>query len=152
LGSRVNRWIKFAKKLDSNQSIFQSMTMATLKEDFDRVSSELDEALADHAVLSARIEGLVAHRAALQRALDEAAKQPVQQPRDLKSLDKTAAIIEVLGNADHPMRIQEIVDAMRAAGREDEEYNTVSIYLGNLVNNRRVERPQRGLYTLSASR
>jgi hypothetical protein len=61
---------------------------------------------------------------------------------------KSLAIVEVLVEQPQPMRIAQIVQALHEAGRTEETYSGVSVYLGNLVKDGSVTRVDRGLYTV----
>src|SRR5262249_9080955 len=117
--------------------------MKELEADLQRVRDELAKAQAEHARLTARIEGLQAQRDALARAM---AIQPDPPPKaDITPFTKDRAIVSVLRQSAAPMRIKEIVDAMTATGRT-ETYNGVSVYLDTLVKSGRVIRVSRGRY------
>lgn len=117
--------------------------MKELEVDLQRVRDELAVTQAQHARLTAKIEGLQAQRDALIRAL---ASEPEPRAKaDIRTFTKDQAIVGVLRQAAGPMRIKEIVEAMTAVGRT-ETYNGVSVYLDTLVKTGRVIRVSRGRY------
>jgi hypothetical protein len=121
--------------------------MSTLNDELKRVLSELGVALSEHARLGARIEGLRAEQAALERAIAASRiTEATDEPVELASMTKDRAIVAVLAAAGRPLKIGEIVDALQQAGRTGENYNGISVYLDTLLKQGRVERPERGLY------
>ena len=117
--------------------------MKELEVDLQQVRDELAVTQAEHARLTARIEGLQAQRDALIRAL---ASEPEPRAKaDVTTFTKDRAIVAVLRQATAPMRINEIVEAMTAVGRT-ETYNGVSVYLDTLLKTGRVIRVGRGRY------
>ena len=108
-----------------------------------RVRDELAEAQAEHARLTARIEGLQAQRDALARAM--AIEPGPSAKADITTFTTDRAIVSVLRQSGAPMRIKEIVDAMTAVGRT-ETYNGVAVYLDTLLKTGRVIRVGRGRY------
>ena len=117
--------------------------MKELEIDLQRVRDELAVAQAEHARLAARIEGLLAQRDALIRALASEPGPPAKA--DVTTFTKDRAIVAILRQSAGPMRIKEIVEAMTAAGRT-ETYNGVSVYLDTLLKAGRVTRVGRGRY------
>jgi hypothetical protein len=121
--------------------------MQELKEALAQIEAGLATAELDHAKLTAKIAGLVAERDALERALrrvDGASGE--QTAPELTKLTKADAIVRVLQESAEPMRINEIVAALRSGGRPNENYNGVSVYLDTLLSAGRVTRVDRGLY------
>jgi hypothetical protein len=113
-----------------------------VRSELTRVESDLAEAQAEHATLTAKIEGLKAQEAALRQALATGNGQSVNSV-EIVRMSKSDAIVAVV---DRPMRIREVVAALRAAGRENEAYNPVSMYLPDLVNRKRLVRISHGVY------
>src|SRR5262249_31741343 len=109
----------------------------------ERVRNELAMTQAEHAQLTAKIEGLQAQRDALIRAIASKPEDPIKA--DITTFTKDRAIIAVLRQATGPMRIKEIVAAMNATGRV-ETYNGVSVYLDTLLKAGQVTRVGRGRY------
>src|SRR5205823_528849 len=102
---------------------------------------ELAAAQAEHATLTARIEGLRAQEAALRQAI--AAEPGHTRREDIVRMTKSDAIVALV---DHPMRIPEVVTALHAAGRPQETYQGVSLYLVDLVTRKRLARLSHGVY------
>jgi len=117
--------------------------MNELETDLQRVRDELARAQAEHARLTAKIEGLQAERDALVRAMAIQPEPPAKA--DITTFTKDRAIVSILRQGGAPMRIQEIVDAMTAVGRT-ETYNGVSVYLDTLLKTGRIIRVGRGRY------
>ena len=117
--------------------------MEALELDLQHVRDELATAQAEHARLTAKIEGLRAQRDALMRAMAGQLKHPAKA--DITTFTKDRAIVAVLRQATGPMRIKEIVEAMNATGRT-ETYNGISVYLDALVKADQVTRIGRGRY------
>lgn len=107
-----------------------------------RVGTELAQAQVEHATLTARIEGLKAQQAALRQALATGNGHGASKD-EIARMNKADAIVAVV---DRPMRIDDVVEALHAAGREQETYMPVSMYLGDLVKNKRLVRISHGLY------
>src|SRR5665647_864035 len=121
--------------------------MSDLQEQLSRVEANLAGATSELAMLSAKVAGLRAHRDALLLLAEQQATAEVTRPdRNLRTLSKSDAIVEVLRSAGHALSIPEIVQALRAAGRTSETYGGVSVYLQNLLSQQRVHRPERGRY------
>jgi hypothetical protein len=118
-----------------------------LNEELQRVDEELRGARAEHARLGARLRGLTAERDALVGAIENHRASDIGgPPRDLKELRKDRAIVAILRDATTPMRIAEIVEGLARAGRTNETYNGVSVYLDWMVKQGHVRRVARGLY------
>jgi hypothetical protein len=112
------------------------------------VERSLAEAEGEAFRWTARAEVLRAQLHALGRAV-ERSENPVRQgdtTRDLRLLNRSAAIVEVLRVCGAPMGIYEVMDALRAAGRRGDNYAVVASTLQQLLNQGRVERPLRGRY------
>jgi hypothetical protein len=62
---------------------------------------------------------------------------------EIKRMKKADAIVAVV---DRPMTIDDVVQALHAAGRDQEAYMPVSMYLGDLVKYKRLKRIRHGLY------
>lgn len=113
------------------------------------VERALAEAEAEALRWTARAEGLRAHLDALRRAVDLSDKRERQGGAmpDLRLLNRTAAIEEVLRISKSPLSIHEVIDALTAGGRDGDHYAVVAATLQQLLNQGRVERPLRGRYT-----
>ena len=113
------------------------------------VERALVEAEAEGLRWRARAEGLRAQLDALRRAVDLSDKRERQGGTmpDLRLLNRTAAIEEVLRLSKSPLSIHEVIDALAAGGRDGDHYGVVAATLQQLLNQRRVERPLRGRYT-----
>jgi hypothetical protein len=117
--------------------------------DLNKEIEDLDDELAslrlEHARRTARIEGLRAERDALSGAMTIRSVDGGSGDPPLANLTKDRAIVAALEWSDAPLRIQQIVDLLNEAGR-DEHYNIVTVYLNTLVKDGRVRRVGRGLY------
>ncbi len=123
-----------------------------LEDDLAQVDTDIATARLEAARVAARIEGLLAQRAALAASLERAATSLDTAPRGLATAVKSDAIVSVLEHAPQPLRIAQIVGAMQRAGRSGENYNGVSVYLDTLLKQHRVQRVGRGLYTAGVAR
>lgn len=121
-----------------------------LKSELDQVTAELAAARTEYASLGARIAGMQARQAALSRALSEAARQghaavgPAARYR-------TDAIVAVLDAGGTEMSINDVLAALREAGRVHETYENVGVDLAYLAERGRVTRVRRGLYATAAA-
>jgi hypothetical protein len=120
--------------------------MSSLQDELSRIESELRAAKMVLARDEARVRGLEAEREALASSLDAMTNELQAPAEDLSRSRKDEAIVAVLQAAPGPMRIPEIVEALHRAGRPDESYNVVAIYLNGLVKKERVRRVRRGEY------
>ena len=115
-----------------------------------RIDAELDMVRGELIRLEARQAGLLAERNRLAAAsggrVDRGSLSD-RQTASISNLGKNEAIVAVLGNAEQELSIDEVVAALRAAGRGSETYNVVAIYLDNLVKEGRVRRVRRGFYS-----
>jgi capsule polysaccharide export protein KpsE/RkpR len=120
-----------------------------LEEELAEVEHALDEAEAEALRWAARVEGLRAQLDALRRAveLSEKREQRATAVPDLRLLNRTAAIEEVLRLNKSPLSIHEVIDALTAGRRDGDEYSVVAATLQQLLNQGRVDRPARGRYT-----
>jgi hypothetical protein len=117
----------------------------TLESELDRVTSELAIARTQYARLGANIAGLVAQHAALSRALGGTGRRSAEAP-GTAAMFRTDAIVAVLENAGTEMSINDVVTALRDAGRPHETYDNVGVDLAYLAQQRRVARVRRGVY------
>lgn len=109
------------------------------------VTSELATAKIANASLVARIAGLQAHRAALQKAmLGTMGTDPTDG--DIGSKYRTDDIVEVLTARGTPMSIREVMAALHDVGRPNESYENVGADLAYLVERGRISRNGRGVY------
>jgi hypothetical protein len=130
-------------------------SMNSLQEELDRVAAELATIEAEHARLGARAEGLRAERDALSRAVaalatsrDKATSGEVPS-EEIARMVRNDAIVAVLRNAiPTPLRAAGIAEALTATGRTNESPTNVSVYLDGLLKQKRVQRVDRGLYTV----
>jgi len=118
------------------------MTENRVRDELTRVEAELAEAQVEHATLTARIEGLKAQQTALRQVLAAENGHGASQD-EIVRMTKSDAIVAVV---DRPMRIDDVVEALHAAGRDQENYMPVSLYLGELVKKRRLVRIRHGVY------
>lgn len=107
-----------------------------------RVEAELAEAQVEQARLTATIEGLKAQQAALRQALavDHGHHASKEEIMWMKKADAIVAVV------DYPMRINDVLQALRAAGRDQEAYMPVSMYVADLVKHGRLKRISHGVY------
>ena len=111
------------------------------------VEEKLDAARTEYARLGARIGGLTAEREGILAAIPQVGDESTSHHEaSTTQMTKAQAIVEVLRVSSSPMRIAEIVTALKAGGRPNETYNGVSVYLDTLLKNSRVRRVSRGLY------
>jgi hypothetical protein len=116
-----------------------------LRSELDQVTSELAAAKTEYTSLGAKIAGLEARRAALTRAI------PGTEGRALGSINvdakyRTEAIVELLTAAGTEMSINDVIAALRDAGRLHETYDSVSADLAYLAERGRIARVRRGVY------
>lgn len=121
--------------------------MTDLEAELQLVTRELAAKRAEYTSIDAQVKGLEARQAALRRALADADRGPVDAS-ELTTMVRNDAIIAVLEKAGRPMRIQEIVDALHAAGRTWERNTDIQFYLSNLKKKERVVWVGRGVYAL----
>jgi|SRR5580658_3576209 hypothetical protein len=117
-----------------------------LNKELEALDTELASLRREQARLTARIEGLRAERDALAGAMTIRSVERGSGDSTLAGLTKDEAIVAVLEWTDRPLRIQQIVDSLNEAGR-DEHYNIISVYLNTLLKQGRVRRVDRGLYS-----
>jgi hypothetical protein len=116
-----------------------------LRKELEGLDNELTSLLVEQARLAARIEGLQAERGALSGAMSIEPIDGGSRDPTLANLTKDRAIVAVLEWSDKPLRIQQIVELLNEAGR-DEHYNIITVYLNTLLKQGRVRRVDRGLY------
>lgn len=121
--------------------------MTDLESELELVTEELTAKRAEYASIGAQVKGLEARQAALRRAVAEADATPVDTS-DLTTMARNDAIIAVLKKSGQPMSIQEILDALHAAGRTFERNTDIQFYLSNLKKRERVVWVNRGVYAL----
>ncbi len=117
----------------------------TLESELAQVTSELAIARTEYASLGAKIAGLEARRAALSRALGGTGRRSAEAP-GIAATPRTDAIVAVLKNAGTEMSINDVVAALRDAGRPHETYDNVGVDLAYLAQQGRVARARRGVY------
>jgi hypothetical protein len=114
-----------------------------LRSELEQVQSELAAAEVEYASLGAKIKGLQARSEALTQALSGIAghsgKAGITKPR-------TEAIVEVLKASDTEMTINDVIAALRDSGRDHESYENIASDLAYLAEQRRIDRPRRGVY------
>jgi len=116
-----------------------------LRSELEQVTAELAAARTEYASLGARIAGVEARRAALSRALTDTDRRGVGDP-GLAAGYRTDAIVTVLQRAGTEMSIQDVVVALRDAGRPHETQDNVGVDLAYLAAQGRVVRIRRGVY------
>jgi hypothetical protein len=120
-----------------------------LTTDLKRVDTDLLAAKLEAARLRARIEGLQAEREALAAAMEPTATSADQVGPSRPRGTKASAILRVLAASEEPMRIAQIVEAMKGQGWPTENYNGISVYLDSMLKRKSVRRADRGLYTVA---
>ena len=116
-----------------------------LESELDQVTTELAAARIEYASLGARIAGLQARHAALSKAVSGAG----QQSRPFGSAApgyRTDAIVAIMDAAGTEMSINDVLAALRQAGRGHETYDNVGVDLAYLAERGRVTRVRRGIY------
>ena len=93
----------------------------------------------------ARIAGLQARHAALSRAVSGAGQHSRPSASAAPGY-RTDAIVAVLDAAGTEMSINDVLAALRQAGRGHETYNNVGVDLAYLVERDRITRVRRGIY------
>ncbi len=120
-----------------------------LTSELDQVTAELSAARTQYASLGAKIAGLEAQQLALSKALAQTqsrATAPAAAPRH-----RTDAIVAVLEMTGTEMSIQDVITALRDAGRPGESYDNVSVDLAYLVERGRAKRTRRGVYAANSA-
>jgi hypothetical protein len=117
-----------------------------LKAELEQVMAELATARTEYASLGAKIAGLEARRAALGRAVAGTERGSTQTTGAATGY-RTDAIVAVLRDAGTEMTIQDVVTALRDAGRPHETADNVGVDLAYLADQKRVARVRRGVYT-----
>ncbi len=121
-----------------------------LENELTAVEEALAKAESEALRWTARAEGLRAQLDALRRAVELSEKRDLQGGDvvpDLRHLNRTAAIEEILQLSRSPMGIHEVIKALQSGGREGDHYAVVAATLQQLLNQGRVERPVRGRYS-----
>jgi hypothetical protein len=116
-----------------------------LESELDQVTAELAAARIEYASLGAKVAGLQARHAALSKAVSGAGRQS-QSSASAAPGYRTDAIVAVLDAAGTEMSINDVVAALRQAGRGHETYDNVGIDLAYLAERGRVTRVRRGIY------
>lgn len=121
------------------------MDANALRTELEQVTAELAAAKVEYASLGAKIAGLEARRAALSRAIPGG---DPSAPGGFSIIGKyrTDDIVEVLQAAGIEMPINDVIAALRDAGRPDETYDNVSADLAYLAERGRISRVRRGVY------
>lgn len=135
-----------------------SLATMDLQDEIERLDGEVEVAEMELVQVTARLAGLRAQRDAYMNELAARADKqrpvaahPLPQMPDLRALDRTDAIIEVLGRAGRTMSIQEVWDALKAAGRSEASYQAIASTLSFLERADRVLKPSRGRYAALAA-
>ncbi len=116
-----------------------------LASELDQVTAELAAARIGYASLGARIAGLQARHAALSRAVSGAGQQSRPSASAAPGY-RTDAIVAILEAAGTEMSINDVVGALRQAGRDHETYDNVGVDLAYLAERGRIIRARRGIY------
>lgn len=119
-----------------------------LSEDLRKLRVELEAAEAEVARWTARAHGLQAEIGSLELAVHARGREAdnVGVEVDLRLLSRTDAIEHVLRRATDPLGIRQVIAALERAGREKDDYALVAATLQQLLHQKRVRRPGRGLY------
>ena len=116
-----------------------------LESELDQVTTELAAARIEYASLGARIAGLQARHAALSKAVSGAGQQSRPSGSAAPGY-RTDAIVAILDAAGSEMSINDVLAAIRQAGRGHETYDNVGVDLAYLAERGRVTRVRRGIY------
>lgn len=124
-----------------------------IKSEVDRLGAEIEAAEGELIQRKAQLAGLRAQRDALagelaaiidhQRSPDV---PPTTEMPNLRTLDRTDAIVEVLRLTSRPMSIQEVWDGLKAGGRSEPGYQVVASTLAFLQRNGKINKTGRGRY------
>jgi Transcriptional regulator, AbiEi antitoxin len=117
------------------------MNEDALRSEHDQVTAELAAARIEYASLGAKIDGLVARQAGLEKALH--ALQPAAAPVEKF---RTDAIVAVVTQAGRPLSVHEVITGLRDSGRPHETSDNVSSDLAYLAEKGRIVRVKRGVY------
>jgi hypothetical protein len=116
-----------------------------LESELDQVTAELVAARIEYASLGARIAGLQARHAALSKAVSGAGQRS-QPSASAAPGYRTDAIVAILDAAGAEMSINDVLAALRQAGRDHETYDNVGVDLAYLTERGRISRVRRGIY------
>ncbi|HMD26851.1 MAG TPA: hypothetical protein VKH61_22345 [Streptosporangiaceae bacterium] len=116
-----------------------------LESELDQVTTELAAARIEYASLGARIAGLQARHAALSKAVSGAGQQSRPSGSAAPGY-RTDAIVAIMDTAGTEMSINDVLAALRQAGRGHETYDNVGVDLAYLAERGRVTRVRRGIY------
>lgn len=116
-----------------------------LESELDQVTTELAAARIEYTSLGARIAGLQARHAALSKAVSGAGQQSRPSGSAAPGY-RTDAIVAILDAAGSEMSINDVLAAIRQAGRGHETYDNVGVDLAYLAERGRVTRVRRGIY------
>lgn len=116
-----------------------------LESELDQVTTELAAARIEYASLGARIAGLQARHAALSKAVSGAGQQSRPSGSAAPGY-RTDAIVAIMAAAGTEMSINDVLAALRQAGRGHETYDNVGVDLAYLAERGRVIRVRRGIY------
>ena len=116
-----------------------------LQAELEQVTAELAAAKIQYASLGAQIAGLEARKAALGRAMPRTEERS-QGSADITPRYRTEGIEEILAGKGTEMTINDVVAALREAGRPDETYDNVGADLAYLADAKRIARVRRGVY------
>lgn len=116
-----------------------------LESELDQVTTELAAARIEYASLGARIAGLQARHAALSKAVSGAGQQSRLSGSAAPGY-RTDAIVAIMDAAGTEMSINDVLAALRQAGRGHETYDNVGVDLAYLADRGRVTRVRRGIY------
>jgi chromosome segregation ATPase len=124
-----------------------------LREELEQMDQEIADTETQLIRLKVHLAGLQGQRASLAAELAAIADREISHRRperrkypNLEALDRTDAIVEVLRSAGVPMSIQEVWDALSAAGRRESKYQVIASTLNFLHREGRITRPSRGRY------
>jgi hypothetical protein len=116
-----------------------------LESELDQVTTELAAARIEYASLGARIAGLQARHAALSKAVSGAGQESRPSGSAAPGY-RTDAIVAIMDAAGTEMSINDVLAALRQAGRGHETYDNVGVDLAYLAERGRVTRVRRGIY------
>lgn len=124
-----------------------------IKTEVERLGAEIEAAELELIQRKAHLAGLRAERDALAAELAQIADQALPSvPRrkadipNLRMLDRTDAIVEVLRVTNGAMSIQEVWNGLKEGGRSEPGYQVIASTLNFLHRNGRINKSGRGRY------
>lgn len=124
-----------------------------LQDELTTIDERIEARATELVRIQAELAGLRAQRNALDRALRDVADRDEAAARaasgvvtDLRGIDRTEAIEQVLRSGKRLMSITDVWEALRAAGRPEPDRQVVASTLNFLHRRGRISKPRRGFY------